>query len=191
MTFINAFPPRISCNEHGIIDAIMPWTENRSRFTLRFETRSLRMLQNIDTYNFTDIMKLSWKQEWIIIERALKRGMERKIGNPSIIGIYEKSYRESHKYIIIVYDMINSGVEYISYDKKKKSLDQYYSTLSKEQPSFITAISMNMWDPFMSSAIEHVPDAGRKIAFDRLHVMKHINMAVDSTKREENRMGSL
>ena len=38
---------------------------------------------------------------------------------------------------------------------------------------------MDMWDPFMSSTMEHVPDAGRKIVFDRFHVMKHVNMAVD------------
>ena len=133
MTFVHASQPRISCNEHGIIEAVMPWTEKRSRFTLRFETRSVRMLQNIDTYNFTDIMKLSWKQAWNIIERAVKRGIERKKSNPSIIGIDEKSYRKGHKYITLVYDMINNGVEYISYDRKKKSLDQYYSTLSKEQ----------------------------------------------------------
>ena len=57
--------------------------------------------------------------------------MERKIGNSLIIGIDEKSYRKGHKYITLVYDMINNGVEYISYGRKKKSLDEYYSTLSK------------------------------------------------------------
>ena len=133
-------------------------------------------------------MKLSRKQAWNIIERAVKRGMECKKSNPPITGINDKLYRKGHKYITLVYDMINNGVEYISYDRKKKSLDQYYSTLSKEQLSSITAISMDMWDPFMSSTMEHVPDARRKIVFDRFHVMKHVNMAVDSTRRKENRM---
>ena len=188
MTFIHASPPRISCPEHGIIEAVMPWTEKRSRFTLRFETRSIRMLQNIDTYNFTDIMKLSWKQAWNILDRAVKRGRERKSGHPSITGIDEKSYRKGHKYITLVYDMINNGVEYISYDRKKKSLDEYYNTLSNDQLSSITVVSMDMWDPFMSSTMEHIPDAGRKIVFDRFHVMKHVNMAVDSTRKKENRM---
>ena len=87
MTFIHASPPGISCPEHGIIEAVMPWTEKRSRFTLRFETRSIRMLQNIDTYNFTDIMKLSWKETWNILDRAVMREMKRKTGNPSITGI--------------------------------------------------------------------------------------------------------
>ncbi|EQD75583.1 transposase IS204/IS1001/IS1096/IS1165 family protein [mine drainage metagenome] len=81
MTFVHADPPRISCKEHGIIEAVMPWTEKRSRFTMRFETRSIRMLQHMDTLNFTDIMYLSWKQVWNIMERAVKRGRDRKKGH--------------------------------------------------------------------------------------------------------------
>jgi len=30
MTFMHANPPRISCPEHGIIEAVMPWTEKIS-----------------------------------------------------------------------------------------------------------------------------------------------------------------
>ena len=188
MTFIHASPPRISCPDHGIIEAVMPWAERRSRFSLRFETRSIRMLQHMDTFNFTDIMKLSWKQAWNIIERAVKRGRERKSGHPSVIGIDEKSYRKGHKYITLVYDMINSGVDYIAYDRKMKSLDGYYGSLSEEQLSSIAAVSMDMWDPFMSSTMKHVPGADSKMVFDRFHVMKHVNQAVDSTRKKENRI---
>jgi len=34
MAFIHANPPRISCNEHGIMEAVMPWAERRFRFTV-------------------------------------------------------------------------------------------------------------------------------------------------------------
>ena len=187
MTFIHASPPRISCPEHGIIEALLPWTEKTSRFSMRFETRSIRMLQNMDTFNFTEIMKLSWKQAWNIIDRAVKRGRSRKSGHPSVIGIDEKSYRRGHKYITLVYDTVNNGVDYIAYDRKKKSLDEYYKTLTEQELSSITAVSMDMWDPFMSSTVKHVPDADSKIVFDRFHVTKHVNEAVDTTRKEENR----
>ncbi len=91
MIFIHASPPRISCPEHGIVEAVMLWTERKSRFTLRFETRSLRTLQNIDTSKFSDIMRLSWNQAWNIHERAVKRGRKRKKGHSTIIGI-ERSH---------------------------------------------------------------------------------------------------
>jgi transposase len=55
-TFIHAKPPRTQCPEHGIKEAVMPLSERRSRFTLRFEPKSIRMLQNMDIYNFTQVM---------------------------------------------------------------------------------------------------------------------------------------
>ena len=39
----------------------------------------------------------------------------------------------------------------------------------------------------MSSTIEHIPDASSKIVFDRFHVMKHVNEAVDKTRKDENK----
>lgn len=70
---------------------------------------------------------------------------------------------KGHKYITPVYDMKKSGVDYIAYDRKKKSLDEYYNTLTEEDISWINAVSMALWDPFMSSTMKHVPNADSKI----------------------------
>lgn len=186
-TFIHARPPRIQCPEHGIREAVMPLSERRSRFTLRFESRSIRVLQNMDIYNFTQIMDISWSQAWNIIDHAVKRGMSRKTSHPRIIGIDDKSYRKGHKYITIVMDMEKDGVDFISLDRRKSSLDAYYESLSESDLSKISAVSMDMWDPYISSTLEHVPGAHGKIVFDRFHVMRHVNEAVDSVRKEENR----
>lgn len=54
-TFIHAKPARKQCTEPGIKAAVMPLSESRSRFTLIFELISIRVLQNMDLYNFTQI----------------------------------------------------------------------------------------------------------------------------------------
>ena len=97
MTFIHVHSLRISCTEHGIREAVMPCTEKKIRLTLRFEAMSIRMLQNMDTENFTHIMILSWKQACNIIERAVTRGRERKKDHPHIMEIDDKSYKKGHK----------------------------------------------------------------------------------------------
>ncbi len=186
MTFIHASPPRISCSEHGILEGVMPWTEKTSVFTLRFETGSIRMLQNMDTYNFTEIMHVSARRHVTSLREHWRRvRTERR--ESSVLGIDEKSYKKGHRYITPVYDMTNNGVDYISYERKKKSLDEYYETLSREELANIKAVSMDMWDPIMSSTMEHVPDASTKVLFNRFHVMRHVNEAVDKTMKEENR----
>jgi len=61
-----------------------------------------------------------------------------------VISIDEKSYRKGHKYLTLVYDVINNGVDYIAYDRKKESMDEYYESLTEEERPNIKAVSMEM-----------------------------------------------
>ncbi len=45
----------------------------------------------------------------------------------------------------------------------------------------------DMWEPFVASTAELVPDGRSKIVFDRFHVMKHMTEAVDAVRRWEHR----
>jgi transposase len=51
----------------------------------------------------------------------------------------------------------------------------------------IKAVAMDMWEPFVASTAELVPDGRSKIVFDRFHVMKHMTEAVDAVRRWEHR----
>jgi transposase len=44
-----------------------------------------------------------------------------------------------------------------------------------------------MWEPFITSTMEHVPNAAAKIVFDRFHIMKHMTKAVDDVRKAEHR----
>jgi len=44
-----------------------------------------------------------------------------------------------------------------------------------------------MWDRFEDSIREHVPDPDEKIVYDRFHVVKHLNEAVDKVRRQEHK----
>jgi transposase len=48
-------------------------------------------------------------------------------------------------------------------------------------------VSMDMWKPYMNATKAHVPDADRKIAFDKFHVARHLGEAVDKVRRHEHR----
>jgi transposase len=45
---------------------------------------------------------------------------------------------------------------------------------------------MDMWDPYIKAVKAAVPGAETKIAFDRFHVSKHINAALDKVRRREH-----
>jgi len=47
----------------------------------------------------------------------------------------------------------------------------------------VRAVCVDMWEPYLQSLREHLPQAA--IVFDKFHVMKHVNAAVDETRRQE------
>ena len=122
------------------------------------------------------------------MDRAVKRGIARKTSSPKRIGIDEKSYGKYHRYMTIVYDIDNPSVDNIELDRKKASLDRYYAKIGKDAASKIEAVSMDMWDPFIASTESNVTDAESKIVFDRFHIMKHMNQALDDVRKMESRM---
>lgn len=51
----------------------------------------------------------------------------------------------------------------------------------------IKAVSIDMREPFIASTKSNVTDAESKIVFDRLHIMKHMNIALDEVMKMETK----
>jgi transposase len=99
----------------------------------------------------------------------------------------EKSIAKGHKYESLVYDIDAGTVEYVCDDRKQESLESYYKQFSREELSQIEAVAMDMWDPYIAATKAYVPDADKKIVFDRFHVMRHVLDAVDKVRKNEHR----
>lgn len=71
---------------------MVPWAAPRSRFTLLFECLAIDVLSQCDVTGATKILRISWDEAWGILERAVKRGRQRKA--PKVvrqIGVDEKA----------------------------------------------------------------------------------------------------
>ena len=82
------------------------------------------------------------------------------------IGVDEKAFRKGHRYFTLVNDLHRSRVLYVAEDRKQSSLDGFWPTLTDEQRDGVQAVAMDMWDPYVASTKEHLPDADGKIVFD-------------------------
>jgi transposase len=47
-------------------------------------------------------------------------------------------------------------------------------------------VAMDIWAPYIPSTRENVPDADRRIVFDKFHIAQHPGRAVDEVRRTEN-----
>lgn len=187
-TFLHARPPRVNCKDHGVLQARLPWADEKARFTALFERLAIDVLGICDIKGATKILRISWDEARHIMERAVSRGLKRKKKRiPKTIGVDEKSVGKGHDYITLVNDVDRAAVDYIGDDRKQESLDGYFVRFSKKKRAKIKAVAVDIWDPYLASIRNHVPDAGEKIVFDRYHLMTHMVKAVDEVRKEEHR----
>jgi transposase len=189
ITWLHARIPRVFCLEHGVRHVTIPWALPGSRFTLPFERHAIDVLLETDVLGGARVLKLSWDEAWHLMERAVERGQKAKKRRViPRIGVDEKAVARRHQYVTMVCDLDRSTVEYLAENREKTSLDAYYASLSQEQLAGIQAVAMDMWDPYIASTVAHVPNGREKIVFDRFHIMKQMNEAVDAVRKEENRL---
>ncbi len=188
-TVLIATPPRVKCPTHGVKNAVLPWAEKGSRFTMLFERFAIDVLLACQTVKGAQgILRTSWDETWHILKKAVARGKARKTDNVMPrIGIDEKAFRKGQSYITMIYDLDNSTVEAISDGNNTESGNQCFSQLSQGQLDGVQAIAMDMSAAFVKSAKANIPLAENKIVHDRFHVMKLATEAVDKVRRGEHR----
>lgn len=187
-TILEAQVPRAECPEHGVHQIEVPWAERGSRFTALFERLAIDWLLEAGRSAVARRMGLSWNEAHGIMQRAARRGLARRRAEvvPQI-GVDEKSFQKGHEYVTVVCDLQRSRVLHVGDERSRASLDAYYESLTPEQLAGIRAVAMDMWDPYVASTLEHVPDAEQKIVFDKFHIAGHLNEAVDKVRRAEHK----
>lgn len=188
MTYLHASPPRISCPEHGVRQARLPWADEGSRFTHLFEALAVNVLLAANIERAAGLLRISWDQAWHLMERAVVRGRAAKGDTlPAQIGVDEKAIAKGHQYMTLVCDLEEATVEYIGDDRKEASLAAYFEAFGPERCAGIEAISLDMWPAFIKACRDNVAEADRKMVFDRFHIMRHVVEAVDKVRKAEHK----
>ena len=120
------------------------------------------------------LLRIDWDEGWGIKRRAVKRGLAGP-GGGRPAGVDEKAIAKRHRYLTIVADLERPRVLYLADDRKQTSLDKFWPTLTPAQRDGITAVAMDMWEPYVQSTRVHLPEADTKIVFDKFHIMKPLH----------------
>jgi len=164
------------------------WAEEHSRFTALFERLAILVLKETSIEGAGKVLRISWDEAWQIMGRAVERGRKRKCRRAvKKMGVDEKSLGKGHNYLTLIYDLEGTTVEDIEDDRRKESPDGYFSLLTLRQKAKIEAIATDIWDPYLASILEHVPQSEDKVVFDRYHLMTHMMKAVDAVRKQEHR----
>jgi transposase len=86
----------------------------------------------------------------------------------------------------VVCDLEQSAVLYVGEGHQTESLAKYYQGLSPEQRQAILAVALDMSGAYAKATRENLPDGEDKIVFDRFHIMKMANEALDRVRKQES-----
>lgn len=187
-TILHAKLPRADCSEHGARVVKVPWAETGSRFTALFEALAISWLRQASQKAVAEQLQLSWDEIHLILDRAVARGLKRRTAESiTRLGVDEKSFKKGFRYFTLVNDLDRNRVLYVAQEREQASLDGFWKTLSSEQVSKIEAVALDMWDAYLNSIRENLPDAEGKIVFDKFHIAQHLTEAVDRVRRKEQK----
>ena len=187
-TRLHARVPRIDCHAHGVKTVAVAWAAPHSRFTALFERLAIAWLKEATPAAVARRLRLTWEEANGIVERAVRRGLARRRSVAGRrLGIDEHSYLRHFQFVTMVVDLDEQTVLHVADDRTAETLAEYFGSLSLEERRAISAIAMDMWDPYRRTVREYVPDGDAKIVFDKFHVMRHVTEAMDQVRRREHR----
>lgn len=177
--------PRCDCPEHGVKTIAVPWAEPGSRFTVHFEAYAVAVIEACRSLTqAADLLRLHWDSVQRIIERAVERGLERRTTEGiRQVGLDEKSFRRGQRYISLMTDLKQQRVLEVVSGRDTEQAVALWKTLPEEQRKTVEAAAMDMGANFVAATRIAAPQAS--IVHDRFHVAKHLNEAVDQTRRQE------
>lgn len=185
-TYIHARLPRIDCQKDGVKQIQAPWARERSGFTLLFEAMVMALSDEMPICSIAEMVGVHDTRIWRIIEHYVNKDVNNlDLSKVAKVGVDETSSKRGHHYVTLFVDMDTSKVIFVTKGKDADTLKAFTAHLEahKGSPDQILEFSSDLSPAFISGITTYFPNT--HITFDKFHVMKLLNKAVDETRRCE------
>lgn len=177
--------PRVK-TEKGTKLVDPPWAGESLGFTMLFEALIMQLCSNMPVNTVSKIVKESDDKIWRVIEKYVNETLAMAdLSAVKIIGMDETSKKKGHDYITLFVDLAQKKTIHIAEGKGHETVASFVEELAKHgaTASQISDVSCDMSPAFIKGVKKSLPNA--KITFDKFHILKIINEAVDAVRKEE------
>jgi len=176
----NSFRIKCKCGYRSMekLNFVLP----NEMITERFANHIFELCEKMSLTDVTKFSMVNWRTAKRIDKKKLQERFKNLDNiNPTRIGVDEIAHEKGHKYLTIVRDL-DAGVIWVGEKRKEETLNQFFQELGKEKSRQIIVAVMDMWDPYIKSVKENT---NAEIVFDKFHISKKINEAVDNIRKKE------
>ena len=180
--------PRVKL-PNGSVRLVEPGLAGRlSGFTLLFEALVLMLAQQMPFAAVARIVGESAHRVRAVCERYVEIALGlADFSAVTALAIDETSRARGHDYVTLAADAIERRVLFVTEGRDASTIKALAADLQAHgcPPERIDSVSIDMSPAFIKGVTENLPNA--RITFDKFHVVWHASMAVDKTRRIEQR----
>jgi transposase len=175
---------RINCCHCGVLSEHLPFADEYSHFTRRFEQYVFELCRMMTISDVAKHLQLCWD----VVKEIDKKYLQKKYRHPNykklqLIAVDEIAIGHYHKYLTIVLNLETGQIVYVGEDRKQETLDVFFKKLGPTRCHRIKAIAMDCWDPYIASATQYL--GYHKIVFDKFHLVRNYGKVIDSIRISE------
>jgi transposase len=187
--FLNARTPRVDCPDCGVHQVDVPWGRRDCGFTHLLEGYILKLAKSTPVEGIAKLLDEHDTRLWRTILHYSDKIYENiDFKKVKRIGIDEiTSTEKGHHYITTFVDMDASTPIFVAEGKDASTIKQFVEEMVKRggDPATIEDVSCDMSPAYISGVESYLPNA--RITFDKFHIVKSLNKAVDDVRRQEQK----
>ena len=184
--FLHARTPRVECARCGIHRVAVPWARPDSGFTLLFEAMVVMLAKSMPILAVARFVQEHDTLVWRIVTHYVDAARA-KADHSGVtqVGVDETAARRGQKYVSLFVDLEQRRVLFATPGKDATTVAAFAKDLQAHggDPEAVTEVSADMSQAFTAGVATSLPNA--ELTFDKFHVVKLVNDAVDKVRRLE------
>jgi len=184
--------PRITCPVDGIRQIDLPWARAGADFTFLFESLAMVLTREMPVNKVAQIIKADDNKLWRMMHHYTEAARELEdYSGVTQIGVDETSKAKGHDYVSLIVDLGKKRTIFVAEGRGSQTMAAFSQDFQEHHghPDDITDVSIDMSPAFIKGVAEYLPKAA--ITFDKYHIMKIINTALDEVRKAEAKEQSL
>jgi len=186
-TYLHARVPRVECPQGcGIKTVEVPWTRTRSGFTSLFEALIMVMAREMPVAAIAAMVGEHDTRIWRVLHHHVEEARkETDLSEVRRVGVDETASRRGHNYVSFFFDLDVKRLLFGVEGRDQGTVRAFADDLIAHggDPDQVHQICCDMWPAYINGIQTSFPNAD--ITFDRFHIMKILNQAVDEVRRQE------
>jgi transposase len=183
--------PRGKCRQCGHVFRVRPpWEGLSTHFSKEFEAYALLLMREMPVSKVAEVVGETDTRLWRMLFRQVEAAYaEADFSQVCWVGVDEMNVRKGQEYISVFADLARRRVLFATEGKDRETWGRFVEALEKHNGHrhAITQASMDMSQSYQKGVEENCRNA--QVVFDKFHVLKKANEAVDQVRIAEVRLG--